>query len=386
MTSRINIKCLGPAIYLLPIMGSIMGFIIDRTSGRGLSNLIFFSQGLTPDGIHYSVKALEYLGFSDSEIISSIKLQYQYTSTKVTEYFLNPDSWEAALVDARVLYPLISAGFVKFIGLTGMLIVPTICYVLLALLPVQFNKWYFESKRLILIYSLAILVSTSFYLKFNILANTTDGLSTLLIVTLAVVLYRNYHVRECTVDVAIIPLLCVLTCMTRQNEIYVIGFILVYTIKKYKQTKLYSASVFFSSLILVFSWLIFSYKVFGNYKIITSSSGESWLQLGIFGSLLKFFQAWPTTMVLEFVQLWVRDPGIFIILIIAIYVAFASFIKSLLQQFLAVCIISGISLTSINSSYGSGFRYALPAILISVFVIIEWADGEWKEFVNETSD
>jgi len=61
-TSKTRRLYFGIALFLSA--GSICGLVIDRTSGRSLSNFEYFKKGLTPDGLHYSVQTLRILDFS----------------------------------------------------------------------------------------------------------------------------------------------------------------------------------------------------------------------------------------------------------------------------------------------------------------------------------
>ena len=183
MSKQLILKGL-PLFSILCTIGTLIGFAVDRVSGRAISNFQFFKQGLTPDGIHYELRALRFIGINDYEALSSIRAQYEPTGFSVTEYFLNPESWEAALVDPRLLFPLLSVIFVKFLGLAGFFIIPMACFALLVLSPLYFNYKFLDNGQKQFSFVLVILLMSSFYNKFNILANTTDGLSAFLIVFL----------------------------------------------------------------------------------------------------------------------------------------------------------------------------------------------------------
>ena len=209
MNKQLILKCL-PLFSILCTIGTLIGFAVDRVSGRAISNFQFFKQGLTPDGIHYELRALRFIGINDYEALSSIRAQYEPTGFSVTEYFLNPDSWEAALVDPRLLFPLLSVIFVKFLGLAGFFIIPMACFALLVLSPLYFNYKFLDNGQKQFSFVLVILLMTSFYNKFNILANTTDGLSAFLIVILSLLLMKNYYKRESRWDYFLIPFFCLL--------------------------------------------------------------------------------------------------------------------------------------------------------------------------------
>ena len=370
MNKQLILKCL-PLFSILCTIGTLIGFAVDRVSGRAISNFQFFKQGLTPDGIHYELRALRFIGINDYEALSSIRAQYEPTGFSVTEYFLNPDSWEAALVDPRLLFPLLSVIFVKFLGLAGFFIIPMACFALLVLSPLYFNYKFLDNGQKQFSFVLVILVMTSFYNKFNILANTTDGLSAFLIVILSLLLMKNYYKRESRWDYFLIPFFCLLACMTRQNEIYVSGLVIIFFLNKFSKDRKVATFITLNSFIFVSSWLIFSFARYKNYAIITNSSGQELGGTSLIKDIIGLILRFPQTLFIEFFQLFVRDIGVFMLLIIAILVSFSLKKITLVQQFFTWILFSGIILTSLNGSFGSGFRYAIPSIFIATFVILE---------------
>ena len=371
MNKQLLLKFL-PAFSFVATFGTLAGFAVDRVSGRAISNFQFFKQGLMPDGIHYEVRTLRFLDKIDSEILASITAQYKHTGLLVTDYFLNPDSWEAALVDPRLLFSLLSVVFVKFIGLTGFFVVPMACFAFLSLSPMLFNARHLGSNQKALSFGLALILLGSFYANFNILANTTDGLSALLVVLLVMLLIKNFSYKASKWDLILIPFVCLLACMTRQNEIYVVGLVAIFSLNKYKKSRTTAIFIALISAIVVFSWLVFSFIRYKNYAIITDSSGQSLggtsLLSDLFGLVIKL----PQTVLIEFFQLLIRDVGVFAILIIAILLVFPLREITLTQQLFLWVLFSGIFLTSVNGSLGSGFRYALPSIYIGAFSILEY--------------
>ena len=370
MNKQLILKCL-PLFSILCTIGTLIGFAVDRVSGRAISNFQFFKQGLTPDGIHYELRALRFIGINDYEALSSIRAQYEPTGFSVTEYFLNPDSWEAALVDPRLLFPLLSVIFVKFLGLAGFFIIPMACFALLVLSPLYFNYKFLDNGQKQFSFVLVILLMTSFYNKFNILANTTDGLSAFLIVILSLLLMKNYYKRESRWDYFLIPFFCLLACMTRQNEIYVSGLVIIFFLNKFSKDRKVATFITLNSFIFVSSWLIFSFARYKNYAIITNSSGQELGGTSLIKDVIGLILRFPQTLFIEFFQLFVRDIGVFMLLIIAILVSFSLKKITLVQQFFTWILFSGIILTSLNGSFGSGFRYAIPSIFIATFVILE---------------
>ena len=360
-------------IALLLSLGSICGLIIDRTSGRALSNFQFFKKGLTPDGLHYTVQTLRILDFSDTEIIKLLKSQYDATGIKVSEYFLNPAPWEAALVDPRVLYSFISVPFVKLFGTNGMFIVPIVSFMLLTVLPLLFTNYLSKNTLYFLAFSISVILLTSFYVKYNVLANTTDGLSSLLIVALVLSLYLIQNRNNSRFTCLGVASVCLMACITRQNEIYVFGILVIFLIlggmNSFKRN--FVTVIVASSTIT--SWLVYSFNEFGNYRLITSSDGTSLSSGNLLVALQDFVVDFPKTIFIELSQLWLRDQGVFLLILAAMFLlAYNKRIDFLGLSFLW-CFLAGMSLTTINGGLGSGFRYVLPAIFLGAIVILETA-------------
>jgi len=364
-----------PAFSIIATLGTLIGFAVDRVSGRAISNFQFFKQGLMPDGIHYEVRTLRFLGKVDSEILTSIGAQYKHTGLVVTEYFLSPDSWEAALVDPRILFPLLSIIFVKLFGLTGFFVVPMSCFALLSLSPLYFNKKFLGNRQKTLAFGLVLLLVGSFYAKFNILANTTDGLSAFLLVLLVLLILKNYHDDENRWDQFSIPLTCLLGCMTRQNEIYIAGLVLIFYFNKRRQNIKVARLIALNSVILTSIWFLYSYISYNNYAIITDSNGNSLGGASLITDALGLIIKLPQILAIESFQLLIRDVGVFAILLIALSLIFPLKKITITQQMFLWVMFSGILLTSVNGSFGSGFRYAMPCIYLATFSLMEF----WSE-------
>jgi hypothetical protein len=370
-TSKTRRLYFGIALFLSA--GSICGLVIDRTSGRSLSNFEYFKKGLTPDGLHYSVQTLRILDFSDLEILKLLKSQYDTTGIKVSEYFLNPAPWETALVDPRVLYSFLSVPFVKLFGANGMFIVPILSVILLTALPLLFTNYLSKNRLYFLAFSISVILVSSFYVKYNVLANTTDGLSSLLIVSLVMYLYLIQKRNNYGFTSIGIASVCLMACTTRQNEIYVFGILVIFLISGgMNSLKRHFVTVMVASFTII-TWLVYSFNEFSNYRLITSSDGTSLSSGNLLIAVKDLVVDLPKTIFIELSQLWLRDQGIFLLILAAMFfLAYNKRIDFLSLSFLW-CFLAGMTLTTINGGLGSGFRYALPAIFLGAIVILESA-------------
>lgn len=362
---------LSPWIALFLSIGSVCGLIIDRTAGRSLSEIEFFKKGLTPDGLHYSVKTLRFLNFHDFEIIEMLRIQYNTTGIMVSDYFLNPAPWEAALVDPRILYSWLSVPFVKMFGLNGMFVVPIISFIILTQLPLWYAKIRFKKDSQSLAFSISVILLISFYIKYNILANTTDGLSTLLIVLLILALHSIQKIEKAKLAILGITIVSIAACLTRQNEIYVIGILILYPLSDGLKSFRKNLKKVIPSIFGVVIWLMYSFNKFDNYKIITSSDGKALNEESFLISIRDLGMNLPQTAIAEMFQLWIRDQGVFLIIVLTTILMICAKNLDFLSLSFFWCLSAGMMLTTVNGALGSGFRYALPAIFIASIVILE---------------
>lgn len=362
-------------LLLITVIGSLLGWAIDRTQGRDLSQISIFKSGLSPDGIHYTVRTLRYLNVPESEILKEISQQYKEVDIEITDYYLNPDDWEKALVDSRVLYSILSVPFVMFMGPNGMFVIPIMSYVFLVCTPFLFRRLILHKQVQKIDFILAFVLATSFYVKFNILSNTTDGLSTILISSLILILmYVGQHSERAPshLKYAAIPCLSLATCATRQNEIFVFGLFFIFAATAVKLSRFERIQITFVAGILNISWLVFSFIQYDNYSVITSANGVDITEGGIGRNLGDIFTRFPITFIVEIIQLLLRDSFIFILIGVAIYITTKN---AMMPTFLSLVflwtLLSGILLTTINGGLGSGFRYALASIFSAALVISE---------------
>ena len=246
------------------------------------------------------------------------------------------------------------------------------CFALLSLTPLYFNSRYLGNKQKALSFGLVLILVGSFYAKFNILANTTDGLSAFLVVLLVLFLIKNYSEKVAKWDLIVIPFICLLACMTRQNEIYIAGLILIFFFKKYRKNRKEAIFITLNSGILISIWLIYSFINYNNYAIITDSSGNSLGGANLVTDILGLLVKLPQTLMIESFQLLMRDVGVFLILVTAVLIIFPLKKITITQQMFLWVMFSGILLTSVNGSLGSGFRYAIPSIYLAAFSILEF--------------
>jgi hypothetical protein len=357
-------------LTLILSIGVVVGKSIDRTVGRNLDiqNFIFFDRFLTPDGALYLERSLFYLGFTRSERLETVTNFYMNNSFEITSYILEPDLWEKSLVYPRILYPVVSSFFIHFFGPIGSLVTPIIIFILIPqiMITMTSNKNTIKLSAL----SMIILFTISFYVKYNLLANTTESLTTLILLLIyrKILQFENNSRSAKYLNSIYLALLSLLLSMTRQNEIFVFIILITWIAIKTRIKLTEKLKLSLPAMAIVLIWLYLSVLHFGNYSNLTNSSGETVnfsliTLLLLLTNLMKIF-------FIENLQLWVNDQALFILVC---YYAYS--IKKYnwnYEKILTLLIYSfGFILTGINGSLGSGYRYILPILPILIVYSIK---------------
>ena len=122
-----SVKRVSP--YYFAVLAIWMICILARLKFNGLIYNLDFGL-FQPDGMYYSFKTLNFLGWSDKSSLAEITNWYQANSTKFQSLdlvsFNDPTSNPWLVTKFRFVYPLLSVPFVYLFGLSGMLVVPAL--------------------------------------------------------------------------------------------------------------------------------------------------------------------------------------------------------------------------------------------------------------------
>lgn len=350
---------------------NISGLAIDRVSGRSLDDMAFFKGFLTPDGLLYTARTLEWLGQTPINVLADLRNLYSGTQIEVSTRAIIPPAWESALVDSRILYPFASIPFVYFLGPLGMLGVPILCYILIPLVTLFIAKSRIEL-RIAKVFCVAY--CASFYTSYNLLKNTTEALASFLLLLFILLLVRGGLERELnlwSIHGFVIAILGVAVSATRQLDLVIISLYFIYFLFGPICGSWTRRASFFAIMTTPqIIWLIFSYNTYQNYAIVTRSDET---QLG-FNSLLllEFFQNCIRVLVVEIGQFAIKD-GIFFVSVIYLGYKVMSSRSKLLTGWTVVALLSALVLTTVNGSLGSGIRYFQP-VLCSIGVIAMYSN------------
>ena len=211
-----------------------------------------------PDGVWYSLRTLQWLGYSGSDAASQIVSWYSSNSAKEI-YFTQGDIFPVpgdvwGLVAPRILYSFLSVPFVLVLGLKGMLVVPALSLLVLMVVAVLIGKM---SGNLHFGVGLAILFSISPTILRWSISNTTDSL---LLGLFSVVTYCLYNLGKNSKVIWLLPILVTLTNFTRFAFPIWVAISVVLYINKFRKHALLVSIVN-----LITSMPVFFYKPEGAF-------------------------------------------------------------------------------------------------------------------------
>jgi hypothetical protein len=337
-----------------------------KISFNGL--VLGFDYGLYhPDGAFYTFRALLFAGYDKFEAGRIVADWYATQPAKPGEivpsslFFENaPNTWDQYY--PRVLYPFLSAAFVKLLGVPGMLVVPAITY-LLVLLIISYIAFKIGRPGIGLI--VVILITSSVTISRWMYINATDGLLMLFTGLFVLLIFKETRLKLSNPQLVFTFVLITLSSLTRFSALMWVFIAIVFLL--HKRTK--EAAVILATA-LVTTIPIFL-RPFGN-DVLPELNDKSPLEKLIF---------YPISLVrisiYELGQLFVLDRIFFWTLALAFAVAILT-IKRLESQFFLASFSSLWITGSLNAVLGVNFRYQLAVIpfllwlLISLFPRIEW--------------
>jgi len=309
-----------------------------------------------PDGMYYSFKTLEFLGWSDKTALAEVINWYQGNSAKFKSLdvtsFNNPTSTPWIVTQFRFIYPLLSVPFVYLFGLSGMLVVPALS-LLCFFLFIQKVAFIREVPKVGTI--LIILFSCSPTLLRWTTVNYSDALLLALFSLFAYLTYTSDGIWS-TRNLILLSLLVFLSTFTRQSlPIWIpigIYFLLIKNVRVGLVTILTGLACSIPS-ILTFPFG----KFFGSKQ-----EGD------ILQSFYGFFTNAIYVNLIEIIQLIVLDRTLLIILLVAFFCSF-KLSNDLFSHLLFVSTFGGLLINSLVGVAGVNFRYLLPILPFVSLVI-----------------
>ena len=321
-----------------------------------------------PDGAFYTFRALLFAGYDKFEAGRIVADWYATHPTKpsvinpTSLFFENaPTTWDQYY--PRVLYPLLSAMFVKFLGVPGMLVVPAATYLIVLLITAFLAH---KSGRPGVGLFVIVLVTSSTTISRWMYINATDGLLMLFTGLFVLLMFRQTSLKLTNAQLVLVILLIVLSSLTRFSALLWIFMGLIFVVyKRWKEASCVIVAAMLSS-IPVFL------RPFGDDvlpDLNERSPLEKILLYPISLARISFYEAG---------QLFVLDRTFFWTLVVAITVALFR-IKHLSSQFFLASFISLWITGSLNGVLGVNFRYQLAVVPFLLWVIVaHFPKVDWR--------
>ncbi len=250
---------------------------------------------------------------------------------------------------SRPLYPFLSLPFYILFGKLGMLVIPSVCYLIVGLTLLQFAV---DKKTRLVISALFLVVSCSSTLLRWVVADLTDSLHLALFTLCCLGIFKNWKLHNLFILVLLGSLArpmgflwsamfitCAITCINRRKR----GYVLL--------------AIVSLGLFLVNTTIM---AVFGGFGPNSRSLTEQIVSIP-----LNFI----SLTIVEFGQLAVMDRVLFYLIIFSIVIALGRFRDSWSLVHLSV-IFSSFLLSAWIGVWGVNFRYQLPVISTALIVIL----------------
>jgi hypothetical protein len=335
-------------LFLFVLLATSLA-VLARVKFNGL--VYGFDYGIyQPDGIDYSFKTLQIIGVDPIKASQDISNWYSNNSLKMKDV-APEDVLQGQLTypESRLLFPLLSAPFVKLFGLQGMLVIPIMSFYALQLsiffLGVKYNRMEIAT-ILVFIFSVSPTI-----LRWMV-NDCSDALFVAIISLIPFILnLRNQNIQRFLLSIIILG-----ATLTRFSLPVFLAIGIVMLIKKN----------YLSALFLIILSTVSNIPALtqASYMLLPQSEDGFWskiAQLPIAAFEVGF---------IEIAQLAVLDRVLLLVIIVSIYFALTNRQKDSSMYFLAVFL--GVwALGAVNGTLGVNFRYQLPVIIFSAWVLLD---------------
>ena len=333
---------------------------ISKLKFNGL--ILGFDYGIyQPDGKYYTYMALDILKQNPIQSAQEVVNWYAIHGFKMqvftVEDLMPSTSPIYHLISHRILYPLLSVPFVAILGIPGMLVIPTLSLLVLMLsIQVLANRAKRPLVGLLLVFFLSVSPTVSRWM----ILNCTDSLLTAIyaLVPFAIIMFEKNKKK----GFFFLGVLIVLTSATRFTlPIWLAIFGVLYLRKIHRR-----------ELIL----LIGLSSIAAVPALIAQSStallpGET--EASLISKILQLPISFVRVISIDVLQFGVLDRILLAILVLAVIQSFRLWGGLSSSLFLGV-FIAAYFIGAINGTLGVNFRYQLPVLIFSCWIIIDSFD------------
>jgi len=356
----------------------LYSFVIAIWALTFLSKILYnglilgFDYGLYhPDGAFYTFRALLFAGYDKFEAGSLVSAWYAENSYKLNNfdgstlyYENNPSTWSQYY--PRVLYPFLSAIFVKFLGIPGMLVIPSVTYLIVLVVIAKIGIY---NQKIIPALIAVIWITTSSTLSRWMFANITDGLLMLFSSLLTLILFKKKKLYVSNFQLLLIIILIFLSSATRFSAFFWIGVALLFLFQK--EIK--------SAVVIAVAAVIGSIPIFLRpfaHHVLPDYNDQSF-----FEKIITYPLAAIRVGFYELAQLFILDRAFFVLLLISLIWATFNW-RTIPSQLLLISFITLWLTGSINGVLGVNFRYQLALVPLILWVLVEFL-SQFKLIKNQ---
>lgn len=316
-----------------------------------------FDYGLyQPDGMHYTFRALDLLNHNPEQSAQQVSDWYKSNSFKTKNISiadLIPETSPVySYISHRILYPLLSVPFVYMFGIPGMLVVPSIAFLVLLFVVLRICSSY---KLMYIGVTICLVLSISPTVTRWMVSNTTDALLVGLF-SYSIILLKDFSFHSKTTYIQI-PTLIALTSATRFSLVFWVAIGLVLFLNR---EKLLSICIIFIASICSIPALKASLGV----ALLPNSKEQTTFEK-IFSLPVSFCKV----LFVDVAQLAVLDRALLAFLLFGVFLALLQF-KSIVNQYFLAMLFAGYILGAVNGVLGVNFRYQLPVIPFCAWTIV----------------
>lgn len=370
------------ALILSFLALSILSRIFYNGQILGLDYSLYY-----PDGVCYTAHAYEFSGLSPQEAWDETRQNYQEAELPISGTIQDYRPQSCQSVQARVIYPLLSAPFASLFGLKGMLMVP-IAAVLLSFLLIFFALRRLKLGDTSIVIGLFALAASSSFMRWNI-SNLPESLlllwSTLSVFLLVLLLESTPSRRNTLLALFTVTALIVVSALTKRSAhfwtILFVSLALIYLLSPVLRARIrWQILTGVSSLLLILTWIadrltgsflggqnslwiattttscLKGEQVFVNPENVTTPLTCNQLTQKATINIFNF-------VITEIGQLAVLDKPLFLIcgvLIIGVLITWRA-----VGDLARICLLVSVSTfgaTMLNATLGLNFRLMTPAI------------------------
>jgi hypothetical protein len=331
--------------------------VIARLKFNGLS--YGFDYGLyQPDGMHYTFRTLTFLGNSEltsAQMVSDWYATHGFKLSQINPSDLLPENnrvW--GVISPRILYPLLSVPFVAVFGITGMIAISAISFLVLLLTIYSLGrKFGQESLAMVIAFLLTASVTTTRWM----ISNCTDALLVAVTCCAVLILVSEFSENQKAILLSAVGTLGVLTRFSL--PIWVAIAFVLFALRKIK----------------LGAFLLISASL-ATIPTFLSQPNDAVLPGTVNLSGFEKFVALPQSFVkvafIEIAQLAALDRILLLFLLTSFFIAVLKAREIENRYFLSVAFaVFGIG--AINGVLGVNFRYQLPLIPFMAWTVLAFS-------------